>query len=445
METSQIRIKTDGFRAIAKADIIINGITVVAGENGSGKSTLSKLLYFLYKTAANYNSLVAEELQFNLRNVISFLEIIEQEFHYSLKERGKNQEYRGIGKELSELRGNISVNEEQMRKWILIIKKAAELYYNHPFNLSERNLRNSRTIRLRYIVIDILKDIPNNKIEDKGENLSLPFDKIESFVESKFKEAVEKVKSRPISLFNNALASVFEKEKLPKLFEVYEYGEKIVSKDNDSLSIPYYVQNTIYIDTPMAIGEEYSDIQHWEDLNILLHKKGKLSFSGLSKIIATIIKGDVSFDDDAFAFSDFLFKRRDGSKFDLLDCATGIKSFGILQLLLKNGSLNDKTLMIIDEPESHLHPQWIIEYARLIVLLNKKIGMKFFIASHNPDMVSAIKYIAEKQKVDKNLNFYLAEKTKNEYIYKYKHLGIDIEPIFGSFNIAMERINKYGA
>ena len=55
MTTPQIRIKTEGFRAIGKADIIINGITVVAGENGCGKSTISKLLYYLYKTASNYD------------------------------------------------------------------------------------------------------------------------------------------------------------------------------------------------------------------------------------------------------------------------------------------------------------------------------------------------------------------------------------------------------
>ena len=55
MNVPQIRIKTEGYRAINSADILLNGITLVAGENGSGKSTLSKLLYFLVKTATNFD------------------------------------------------------------------------------------------------------------------------------------------------------------------------------------------------------------------------------------------------------------------------------------------------------------------------------------------------------------------------------------------------------
>lgn len=111
---------------------------------------------------------------------------------------------------------------------------------------------------------------------------------------------------------------------------------------------------------------------------------------------------------------------------------------------LNNGKLRKDTLLIIDEPEAHLHPQWIVEYARMVILLNKKLGVKFFIASHNPDMVSAIKYIAQKEKVESGLNFYLAEKVENSYVYNYKPLKTEIEDIFSSSNIAIERINQYG-
>ncbi|MDY5800405.1 MAG: AAA family ATPase, partial [Candidatus Onthomorpha sp.] len=35
------------YRAIKKAEIALDGLTVLAGENGSGKSTLSETLYRL--------------------------------------------------------------------------------------------------------------------------------------------------------------------------------------------------------------------------------------------------------------------------------------------------------------------------------------------------------------------------------------------------------------
>ena len=100
-------------------------------------------------------------------------------------------------------------------------------------------------------------------------------------------------------------------------------------------------------------------------------------------------------------------------------------------------------MLIIDEPEVHLHPQWIVEYARMLVLLNKELGVKLFIATHNPDMISAIKYISEKEDVSQQLNFYLAQ-SNPDFTYGYKALGGDIDEIFGSFNIAIDRINLYG-
>ena len=159
--------------------------------------------------------------------------------------------------------------------------------------------------------------------------------------------------------------------------------------------------------------------------------------------ISENIKGESEYSDDSLSYT-FSFKRKDGAVFDLNEVATGIKAFSIIQLLLKNGHIDNRTLLIIDEPESHLHPQWIVEYAHMIVLLHKHIGVKFFLASHNPDMVSTIRYIAEKEEVLDNVNYYLAEKAEGEtYLYNYTPLGSDISPIFKSFNIAIDRISQY--
>jgi len=114
-------------------------------------------------------------------------------------------------------------------------------------------------------------------------------------------------------------------------------------------------------------------------------------------------------------------------------------------MLLNNGTLNAGTLLILDEPEAHLHPQWIVEYGRFLVYLNQVIGVKLLVASHSPDMVSALKYITEKEGNLEKLNFYLAEQRSGEYKYDYKHLGVEIEEIFSSYNKSFDKLNDYTA
>ena len=65
------------------------------------------------------------------------------------------------------------------------------------------------------------------------------------------------------------------------------------------------------------------------------------------------------------------YHRTDGLDITLASTATGIKSFAYLQRLLENGYLNEESLLLIDEPEAHLHPQWIVEFARLLTAKKK--------------------------------------------------------------------------
>lgn len=413
---SNIKVVTENFRAIGHATIQISGITVVAGENSSGKSTISKLLYYLFNTSSNYEALVKEELMRNFLDLFFFFNIT-----YRTYINDNSNINRKIIDKIKDLRSEETYKKLSLREIELyLITFIEELY-------AKLDIQNSR-------YNSYLNDILENQQEKGIEGLKY-------FVKEKIKQAENKIQKRPTSLFIDKLLDLFE-EKLPETFEVSEDNEIIVSLKKETLSLPFMVNKAIYIDTPMSIST--LDYDHWDDLNKLLREQGdiKNNQKELLSLISDNIHGEAEYNID-WPYSDFSFTRADGKTFDLNEVATGIKAFSIIQLLLKNGHIDNRTLLIIDEPESHLHPQWIVEYARMIVLLHKYIGVKFFLASHNPDMVSAIRYIAEKEGVLDNVNYYLAEKTEEAYLYNYRALGSDIAPIFGSFNIAIDRISQY--
>ncbi len=43
-----MRIKLENITKIDKADVVVDGITVIAGENSSGKSTVGRVLYSIF-------------------------------------------------------------------------------------------------------------------------------------------------------------------------------------------------------------------------------------------------------------------------------------------------------------------------------------------------------------------------------------------------------------
>ena len=102
------------------------------------------------------------------------------------------------------------------------------------------------------------------------------------------------------------------------------------------------------------------------------------------------------------------YKKNDNKSYELNNTATGIKSFAILQVLLENNRLNENTILILDEPEVHLHPKWQLEMAKIIVELVKN-GVKIVVNSHSPYMIEALKRYAEVENVYDKTNFYLAE------------------------------------
>ena len=138
--------------------------------------------------------------------------------------------------------------------------------------------------------------------------------------------------------------------------------------------------------------------------------------------------------------SEWLFN--DGSHlYNLSKCAEGIKSLATISILDKYQLLGPGTLLIIDEPEVHLHPQWVVGMARVLVKLAKDRNVKVLITTHSPDLVHAIRDFSENENFSANTCFYLSHKAEpSDIAYTFQPLGMEIGPIFTVFNRAKEQI-----
>ena len=85
MENCLMQVEVSEFRAIHKADIALNGITVVAGENGCGKTTLSRLIYHTLATSLDFEKVVGSGSIYDLRNEIDAIGDLLREIDYPMR------------------------------------------------------------------------------------------------------------------------------------------------------------------------------------------------------------------------------------------------------------------------------------------------------------------------------------------------------------------------
>lgn len=433
-----IQITIKDYKAIKSAEIELNGITVISGVNGAGKSSISRLLYYALKYANNYDTIVN-------RLFADELLPIDRLIQSSISGVPQNELTRQIQ---SQQRIAATSNENSIKKeaYINAIRLIMELFHNlNKRDANELHMPDPAALRIMSIVYSIGDNRKNKSLVMKGGG----WDAVINNIEALFEKTNRILLTRDYSLYRDALTNVLNDDL--KNVIISEYGVPFVGKNVGNVPILNFIQQSVYIDTPMIAGLDmrngtFQNVEYWDDLNMMLSKPAKKSYSRtINNYIRDVTGGNAYIDYGLSANGTMKYQREDGLEIDLANSATGIKSLSMLQALLRNGSITENTLLIIDEPEAHLHPQWIVEYARIIVMMHQKIGAKFFIASHSTDFVSAIKYIAEKQKVDKSLSFYLAEEDKRKpYTYNYKSIGTDIEPIFESFNKSLDKISEYG-
>lgn len=159
----------------------------------------------------------------------------------------------------------------------------------------------------------------------------------------------------------------------------------------------------------------------------------------VSEIIQKTIGGEFKKEGQKFSFYKYFTGRV--LQIEIANTAFGIKSFGILQLLNNNGFLDKKYVLILDEPEVHLHPAWQLKYAEIIAQLTKS-GICVVVNSHSPYMIEALKVYSDKEGIGDKTNFYLAEKNTDGIMSKIIDCTNNLMRIFDLLSKPLSDLEK---
>ena len=412
-----MKLSIRDFAKIKKADIVIDGITVIAGENNTGKSTVGKILFSLFNSLSDIEEKIFNE---RMREVEKSNEKIMYEyFDGNITYGGYDRLYLLSNLMIPSIRRNknnsIEKIEEDVRK---------ELY----------KYKNS-------IVGKIDDDLLEEMIHKLGEN-------IKSFLEipeeNIILEVVSEYFSKVFSSQTNSLLDKGSHDNPILTLKIKNRQNRLFFQDNRCVKMENeinIIHKAIYIDNPFVVDElsgNYDGLSTMEDelKKLILKQNQRDIFDGvvesvktkerlreISEVLKTVVDGDIIFGqrEEIYLKNDNLNK-----PLSVHNLSTGIKSFTILKMLLEKGCLKDKDVLILDEPEIHLHPQWQIVYAQLIVLLQKNFDLSIIVTTHSPYFVDALDLFSHKYEINKKVNYYLASNTEEGAVIERVTDNIDL-------------------
>jgi len=311
----------------------------------------------------------------------------------------------------------------------------------------ELQLKNIGMIKEANVKLDGLTVIAGENDTGKSTLSKVLFGFIQTINTSKYIEARQKISYNFDEIFNSYIENIFDNQLsldgTLKMIDISddEYtfllnikNNKCISLDIPPMEILEYMDYSIsmvespviwnfmniftqlpLIEDRMNIDLKYPVIMKDLHFQLSVANRGKKDI--ISKNIKSIIKGE--FKEDSLGY---FFFEKDNKRIELLNTATGIKYFGILQVLSRNNYFLENDILILDEPEVHLHPKWQLEMAKIIVELVKN-GVKVLVNSHSPYMIEALKRYSEVEKIENKTNFYLA---KDGYINQTESTLSDI-------------------
>lgn len=452
----QLRITNIG--PIGSAEIDLTGLTVIGGLNDTGKSTIGKSLFALVKAIRNIEDEFAAGQRNKLTPIISEL--------------------------VTELRGvagpnaSPSITNTLLRRLRDVRRfggdDGLEFFDSYTAGLKESILEGIEQ-RSALVYKRVTRGKITPQLDSQIEGIKQASIKVLDTYFARIREIIaEKHDPKAVysASFTNMLSSIFREEinnkRRPSTKGVFQFSdngvdlisatfrknllsEKDLKIDDNATSVLF--EDATLIESPFILNFEddlfitprsnsgeysgsYSTYDLLEKLNIASREIEPTTpcDAEIAEKISNTIKGRMYYDpeDDTFFFAS-----DDNISVKIPNTASGVKTLGILQMLARAGVLTTSNLLIIDEPEVHLHPAWQILYAEIVAILVKS-NVYCVVSSHSPYFIQALETYTKIYKIENLTKFYVSKKEAG--VCSFEEVTGDLEPLYDLLAEPMEKI-----
>lgn len=428
----QLSVKNVG--CIKEGNISFNGLTVIAGENGTGKSTLSKMIFSIIKAVSNISQVTNDSRR-------QLLEKYAMTFYRRINVRERFLVIADIDELIP-----VSYRAFYYKIWNLQSGSRLQDYLSKvKEHILNREDLSPRTKKLAVKDLECIHELMFN--ENKSSQL---WSEIRYFVESEFMNQIT-----TNGADNSHVEFIWDEANGDGVvFDVRNENMKMVKCSvENTLFDATYVETPLYLPIvdPLRRSATYVEnmrsrmIQpmvplHVKDIvnkyDLLSNYPQDKSTTDLLKMIMKIINGKFIYDEKE---KTILFKdnKRD-EEYMTINVASGVKTFGVLQILLQINAINENKPLLWDEPENHLHPAWQIKFAEMLVLLSKS-GIPIVVSTHSPYFIQSIRYYSQKYQLASYVNYYMNE-IGDDGLVTVKEVTNDLGKVFARLSAPLTEV-----
>ncbi len=381
-----MELKLKGVGIVPEAVIRIDGLTVLLGENGTGSSTVLKALYAVAEAPVGFSDKKERAISDAIDDLLG-------DSHVRMSDAQRDRVWRSVHERLH--------SDEPGA----LLSELTEIL--NDSGISAQNVQD---------IIWAVRDILEGQTDDELIRTSTKRN-----LEAEF-SSIRQVRD---------LRSDTEAE-IAISADGFQYGVSIDSKNECrwSGSIKNAFPSVMYYDTPYifdidsfcSVGGHRIDLAKAlvpRNVGLAVELATKSNAERFEKVMKEVIDGEFKSDKHQMNYVS-----ADGIQLNISNLAAGAKVFAVLQLLVQNGLLNPETLLLLDEPEAHLHPKWQNLLARLIVLLAKDMGVRVVMTTQSPQLLLAVQ--AFSMEYGQDASHYLLERRDG---------GIGIRDLDGDLSV----------